>query len=68
MKKEREKLIVRLFKNMSLKYKLLLTVSIVVLALIAAITTQSINQLNTQEYGPRTRIEKCWFIDSHEPR
>lgn len=38
----------KLFKNASLKYKLLLTVSIVVLVLIAAITTQSINELNNR--------------------
>ncbi|KAA0965015.1 methyl-accepting chemotaxis protein [Sporosarcina sp. ANT_H38] len=38
----------RFFKNMSLKYKLLLTVSIIVFALFAVLTTQSVTQLNSQ--------------------
>ena len=36
----------RFFRNMSLKYKFLLTVSIIVMALFVIITAQSINQLN----------------------
>lgn len=36
------------FKNASLKYKLLTTVSIVVIILIAVITTQNINELNSR--------------------
>lgn len=38
----------KLFKNVSLKSKLLLTVSIIVLLLIAIITTQSIRELNNR--------------------
>ncbi|MEB2281281.1 methyl-accepting chemotaxis protein [Lysinibacillus xylanilyticus] len=38
----------KLFKNVSLKNKLLLTVSIIVLLLIAIITTQSIRELNNR--------------------
>ncbi len=38
----------KLLKNTSLKNKLLLTVSIVVLLLIAIITTQSISELNNR--------------------
>lgn len=38
----------RVFKNVSLKNKLLLTVSIIVLLLIAIITTQSIRELNNR--------------------
>ncbi|MFJ8262928.1 methyl-accepting chemotaxis protein [Rummeliibacillus sp. NPDC094406] len=38
----------RFFKKLSLKYKLLLTVSIIVIALFAVITTQSITQLQSQ--------------------
>ena len=45
---EEEIIIMRFFKNMSLKYKLLLTVSIIVLALFTVLTTQSISQLNGQ--------------------
>ncbi|WP_397538131.1 methyl-accepting chemotaxis protein [Rummeliibacillus pycnus] len=38
----------RFYKKLSLKYKLLLTVSIIVIALFAVITTQSITQLQSQ--------------------
>ncbi|HWI48607.1 MAG TPA: HAMP domain-containing methyl-accepting chemotaxis protein [Rummeliibacillus sp.] len=38
----------RFIKKLSLKYKLLLTVSIIVIALFAVITTQSITQLHSQ--------------------
>lgn len=43
-----EVIIMKLFKNVSLKNKLLLTVSIIVLLLIAIITTQSIRELNNR--------------------
>lgn len=43
-----EVIIMKLFKNVSLKSKLLLTVSIIVLLLIAIITTQSIRELNNR--------------------
>ncbi|MGE7696415.1 methyl-accepting chemotaxis protein [Lysinibacillus sp. NPDC094177] len=41
----------KLLKNVPLKYKLLLTVSIIVLLLIAIITTQSIRELNNRMSG-----------------
>lgn len=43
-----EGFMMRYFKNISLKYKLLFTVSIMVLALFATITTQSVSQLHNQ--------------------
>jgi len=47
-KRIRRKKVMNLWKNISLKNKLLLTVSIVVLLLIAVITTQSIKELNNR--------------------